>query len=115
MQFDYDGSNKWRGRRDKLLGTLHSNPKAKFITRALQFGSEPLFSQVITPSDLIEQINAAKANLSSLHIPVTATDFAYSFRDVCNIPYPLLWHYILILDLSWMLMMEGLECFKLSM
>ena len=65
-------ANKWQGRRDKLLGTLHTNPKAKFVTRALQFGSGALtVSHFATPDLLADQINAAKKNLTSLGIPVT--------------------------------------------
>jgi len=80
--FGFDGTNEWIGRRDTLFGILHSNPKAKFVTRAVQFGSEPLFDQVLSPPDLIAQVDAAKQNLSSLHIPVTVSDLAYSFRDL---------------------------------
>jgi hypothetical protein len=46
LQFGFDGTDEWMGRRDTLLGILHSNPKAKFVTRVLQFGSEPLFDWV---------------------------------------------------------------------
>ncbi|RDB25818.1 hypothetical protein Hypma_006299 [Hypsizygus marmoreus] len=80
--FGFDGDDKWIGRRNTLLGTLHSNPKAKFVTRVLQFGSEPLFDWVLDPPDLITQVKAAKTNLSSLQIPVTVSDLAYSFRDL---------------------------------
>ncbi|KAF8071577.1 glycoside hydrolase superfamily [Lyophyllum atratum] len=74
--------DEWIGRRDKLFGILHSNPKAKFVTRVLQFGSEPLFDWVLDPFDLIAQVNAAKKNLSSLAIPVTVSDLAYSFKEL---------------------------------
>jgi hypothetical protein len=46
LQFGFDGTDQWIGRRDALFGILHSNPRAKFVTRALQFGSEPLFDNV---------------------------------------------------------------------
>ncbi|KAG6916215.1 hypothetical protein DXG01_007845 [Tephrocybe rancida] len=80
--FGFDGTDEWIGRRDTLFAALHSNPKAKFVTRVLQFGSEPLFDWVLDPPVLIQQVNAAKANLSSLQIPVTVSDMAYSFRDL---------------------------------
>ncbi|KAF5379761.1 hypothetical protein D9615_005744 [Tricholomella constricta] len=80
--FGFDGTDEWIGRRDTLFATLHSNPKAKFVTRAVQFGSEPLFDWVLNPRDLITQVNAAKKNLSSLQIPVTVSDLAYSFKDL---------------------------------
>jgi hypothetical protein len=81
-QFGFDGDDLWKGRRDNLLGTLHSNPKAKFVTRVVQFGSEPLFDWVLDPPVLAAQVVAAKANLSSLQIPVTVSDMAYSYQEV---------------------------------
>ncbi|KAG6916216.1 hypothetical protein DXG01_007846 [Tephrocybe rancida] len=69
--FGFNGGNTWMKRRDDLFAILHSNPKAKFVTRVVQFGSEPLFDNVLAPSALIAQVNAAKQNLASLHIPVT--------------------------------------------
>ncbi|KNZ73371.1 hypothetical protein J132_07669 [Termitomyces sp. J132] len=80
--FGFDGGDEWKGRRDTLFAALHANPKAKFVTRVLQFGSEPLFDWVLDPYSLIDQVKVAKANLSSLHIPVTVSDMAYSFRDL---------------------------------
>jgi hypothetical protein len=65
-----------------LLAALHSNPKAKFITRVLQFGSEPLFDNVLPALELKAQVEAAKANLSDLGIPVTVSELAYGYQ-VC--------------------------------
>ncbi|KAK7692914.1 hypothetical protein QCA50_004552 [Cerrena zonata] len=81
LWFGFDGDNKWIGRRDTLLSTLHNNPKAKFITRGVQFGSEPLFDSVLTPNQLTQQVVAAKSNLSSLHIPVTVSEMAYGYQE----------------------------------
>ncbi|KAH9978549.1 glycoside hydrolase superfamily [Lactifluus volemus] len=79
--FGFDGSNKWMARRDSLFGTLHSNPKAVFVTRGVQFGSEPLFDGVLSPSQLTQQVLAAKSNLSSLGIPVTVSELAYGYQE----------------------------------
>ncbi|KAF9558839.1 glycoside hydrolase [Agrocybe pediades] len=79
--FGWDDPNIWKTRRDSLLGTLHSNPKAKFVTRVLQFGSEPLYDYALDPSTLATQVLNAKANLSSLHIPVTISEMAYGFQE----------------------------------
>ncbi|KAJ7328697.1 glycoside hydrolase superfamily [Mycena albidolilacea] len=79
--FGFDGTNEWMSRRNTLLGILHSNPKAKFVTRALQFGSEPLFDWVLDPPVLAAQVTAAKANLSSLQIPVTISEMAYGYQE----------------------------------
>jgi hypothetical protein len=69
------------GRRDSLFRTLHANPKAKFVTRAVQFGSEPLFDAVLTPDELAEQVSDAKRRLSGLGIPVTVSELAYGYQE----------------------------------
>jgi hypothetical protein len=79
-QFGFDGTNEWVGRRDRLLRTLHSNPKAKFVTRVVQFGSEPLFDHVLSPDELAAQVLSTKKNLSSLGIPVTVSELAYGYQ-----------------------------------
>ncbi|KAE9411343.1 hypothetical protein BT96DRAFT_952429 [Gymnopus androsaceus JB14] len=58
-----------------------SNPKAKFITRVLQFGSEPLFDNVLPVDELTAQVQAAKANLSDIHIPVTVSELAFGYQE----------------------------------
>ncbi|KAF7327377.1 B-(1-6) glucan synthase [Mycena kentingensis (nom. inval.)] len=67
--------------RRALLKILHSNSKAKFVTRALQFGSEPLFDFALEPTTLASEITKAKANLSSLGIPVTISELAYGYQE----------------------------------
>ncbi|EIN11514.1 hypothetical protein PUNSTDRAFT_98632 [Punctularia strigosozonata HHB-11173 SS5] len=79
--FGFDGSDIWETRRDTLLGALHSNPRAKYVTRVLQFGSEPLFDNVLPHVQLAEQVQLAKANLSSLGIPVTVSELAYGYQE----------------------------------
>lgn len=78
--FGFDGGNVWKKRRDTLFADLSSNPKAKYVTRVLQFGSEPLFDDVLTPSELAAQVTAAKKKLKPLGIPVTVSDMAYGFK-----------------------------------
>lgn len=80
-QFGFDGSNIWITRRDTLFASLHANPKAKFITRGVQFGSEPLYDNVLPHQELAEQVILAKANLSSLNIPVTVSELAYGYQE----------------------------------
>ena len=79
-QFGFTGSNQWMTRRDNLFATLHSNPMAPFVTRVVQFGSEPLYDQVLSPAQLTTQVNAAKQNLSSIGIPVTVSELAYGYQ-----------------------------------
>ncbi|KAI0305743.1 hypothetical protein B0F90DRAFT_1815321 [Multifurca ochricompacta] len=78
--FGFDGSDQWKTRRDKLFATLHSNPKAKFVTRVVQFGSEPLFDGVISPSELAAQVYSAKQALSDIDIPITVSELAYGYQ-----------------------------------
>ncbi|KII92263.1 glycoside hydrolase family 17 protein [Plicaturopsis crispa FD-325 SS-3] len=79
--FGFTGSDQWIGRRDSLFHTLHTNPKAKFVTRLVQFGSEPLFDDVLPHAELARQVRLAKANLSSLHIPVAVSELAYGYQE----------------------------------
>jgi hypothetical protein len=80
-QFGFDGTDQWMGRRDNLFSTLHSNPKAQFVTRVVQFGSEPLFDGVLPSDTLAAQVLSAKNNLSSLGIPVTVSELAYGYQE----------------------------------
>ncbi|KAK7037760.1 hypothetical protein VNI00_010721 [Paramarasmius palmivorus] len=79
--FGFDGTDEWIGRRDALIETLHNNPKAKFVTRVVQFGSEPLFDWVLDPNDLAAQVREMKASLADLKIPVTISEMAYGYQE----------------------------------
>jgi len=79
--FGFDGDDKWKWRRDSLLASLHDNPKARFVTRGVQFGSEPLFDNVLPHNELTKQILHAKDNLSSIGIPVTVSELAYGYQE----------------------------------
>ncbi|KAI0695960.1 hypothetical protein C8T65DRAFT_698546 [Cerioporus squamosus] len=80
MEFGFEGDNKWMTRRDSLFKTLQSNPKAKFVTRVVQFGSEPLFDSAIEPGELAKQVTAAKKQLADVGIPVTVSEMAYGYQ-----------------------------------
>jgi len=47
----------------------------------VQFGSEPLFDDVLPHAELAKQVEQAKTNLSSLHIPVTVSELAYGYEE----------------------------------
>ncbi|KAI0940593.1 hypothetical protein AcW1_003749 [Taiwanofungus camphoratus] len=79
--FGFTGGDIWMTRRDTLFATLHANPKAKFVTRGVQFGSEPLYDNVLPHEELAHQVILAKANLSSLNIPVTVSELAYGYQE----------------------------------
>ncbi|KAG8213636.1 glycoside hydrolase family 17 protein [Butyriboletus roseoflavus] len=57
LQFGFDGGNEWETRRDSLISTLTTNTKAKFVTRGVQFGSEPLYDNVLPHSELASQVS----------------------------------------------------------
>jgi len=81
--FGWDDPNIWKTRRDALFDELFSNPKAKFVTRVLQFGSEPLFDRALDPvSLLVQQVELAKEKLKPLGIPVTISEMAWGYQSV---------------------------------
>jgi len=75
-QFGFDGGDIWKTRRDNLVNSLFSNPKAPYVTRVVQFGSEPLFDDVLTVNSLASQVKRLKGILAPLGIPVTVSDMA---------------------------------------
>ncbi|KAI0745414.1 glycoside hydrolase superfamily [Earliella scabrosa] len=77
--FGFDGDDRWIGRRDELRNILLSNPKAKFVTRAVQFGSEPLFDGVLPAKELAKQVAEMRESLKSVNVPVTISEMAYGF------------------------------------
>lgn len=79
--FGWDGGTEWIGRRDTLFNKLHSNPKAKFVTRAVQFGSEPLYDWAIEPSDLAREVTQARSRLADIGVSVTVSDMAYGYQE----------------------------------
>ncbi|GJE92249.1 glycoside hydrolase family 17 protein [Phanerochaete sordida] len=79
--FGFNGDDVWMTRRDTLFASLHANPLAKFVTRGVQFGSEPLFDNVLPHAQLAQQVLLAKQNLSSLNIPVTVSELAYGYQE----------------------------------
>ncbi|KAL0945462.1 hypothetical protein HGRIS_000951 [Hohenbuehelia grisea] len=78
--FGFDGGDIWKTRRDTVISILRTNPKAKFVVRALQFGSEPLFDYVLKPSDLAAQVKLAQKALANTGIPVTVSEMAYGYQ-----------------------------------
>jgi len=79
--FGFTGGNQWETRRDSLINTLTTNPKAKFVTRGVQFGSEPLYDNVLPHSELASQVISAKAQLAGVQIPVTVSELAYGYQE----------------------------------
>ncbi|THV05654.1 glycoside hydrolase [Dendrothele bispora CBS 962.96] len=78
--FGFDGGEIWKTRRDSLVNSLSSNPKAPFVTRVVQFGSEPMYDSVLNVQDLASQVTQLKAKLAPLGIPVTISELAYGYQ-----------------------------------
>ncbi|KAG2129837.1 glycoside hydrolase superfamily [Suillus bovinus] len=79
--FGFDGGDQWMARRDSLVSSLTSNPKAKFVTRGVQFGSEPLFDNVLPHEQLAAQVISLKSKLRDVGIPVTVSELAYGYQE----------------------------------
>jgi exo-beta-1,3-glucanase (GH17 family) len=78
--FGFDNSKQWISRQASLVKSLHSNPKAKFVTRVVQFGSEPLFDGVLSLGDMVKNVNQLKASLMDVNVPVTVSELAYGYQ-----------------------------------
>ncbi|KAI0297136.1 glycoside hydrolase superfamily [Russula brevipes] len=76
----FSNCNNLTSRFNALSSILHTNPKAKFVTRLVQMGSEPLFDSVITPQALTAQVINAKQNLSDIGVQVTVSEMAYGYQ-----------------------------------
>lgn len=47
----------------------------------MQFGSEPLFDNVLPHAQLAEQVKLAKAKLAGVQIPVAVSELAYGYQE----------------------------------
>ncbi|EIW82653.1 glycoside hydrolase family 17 protein [Coniophora puteana RWD-64-598 SS2] len=78
--FGFTGGDQWVTRRNNLVHSIFSNPKAPFVTRGVQMGSEPLYDSVLTPDQLANQVTMLKAQLKHFGIPVTVSELAYGYQ-----------------------------------
>lgn len=84
--FGFDGDDKWKGRKERLLQTINDNPKAPYVIRAVTCGSEPLFDHVLPVEDLVAQIMDLKKQLNPLGILVTLSEMAAGYQANNNTP-----------------------------
>lgn len=91
--FGYDGGNAWRGSKDALIRTMATNPRAKFVLRSVDLGSEPLFDGVMPATGLAHEMKAMKAALQPHSasggykgMQVALSDLAWSFQSNGNTP-----------------------------
>ncbi|KAN0090826.1 glycoside hydrolase family 17 protein [Tylopilus felleus] len=79
--FGFTGGDEWETRRDALVNTLTTNPTAMFVTRGVQFGSEPLYDNVLPHAELASQVTSLEAQLAGVQIPVTVSELAYGYQE----------------------------------
>ncbi|UZJ57326.1 hypothetical protein CBS101457_006646 [Exobasidium rhododendri] len=75
-----DGSSKDEQRKSSLLQTMNANPKARFITRAVQMASNPLLDGPVNMTALSSQFENVQQNLTSLQIPVTVSTSVHELK-----------------------------------
>jgi exo-beta-1,3-glucanase (GH17 family) len=63
-----------------LITSIQQNPKAKFVTRAVQFFAQPLTYRMLSAKDLAGQVKLAQKFLAPLGIPVTVSELAYGYQ-----------------------------------
>lgn len=79
--FGFDGDDKWKTRRDDLVRIIKTNPRAPYVIRGIQFGSEPLFDQVLPPRTLAKEVRALQKSVHPFGINVTVSDLVYGFQS----------------------------------
>lgn len=80
IRLGQDGPWAWMVRRDRLIDALHTNPKAKFVTRSVQFGSQPLYDWDLEPKELASEVKQAQDKLADIGVRVTVSELAYGYQ-----------------------------------
>ncbi|KAK4048973.1 hypothetical protein OIO90_005608 [Microbotryomycetes sp. JL221] len=84
--FGWDDPNAWKWRRDALIGTIKSNPKAPYVVRNVAVGSEPLFDWALDPWSLAQAVYDVRSKLSQFKIPITVSEMPYGYQIHNNAP-----------------------------
>jgi len=66
-------------RRDALIKTINTNPLAPYVVRSIDVGSEPLFDQVLSPTELANQVLNVKSQVSKYNITVAISEMQYGY------------------------------------
>lgn len=83
--FGFTGGDKWKDRLEDIVSAVDSNPKAKYVIRNIAIGSEALFDNAISASNLVSQINKLKDRVSNTGIEVSTSEMAYKLGDAQNV------------------------------
>ncbi|KAK4046943.1 hypothetical protein OIV83_005734 [Microbotryomycetes sp. JL201] len=84
--FGWDDPNAWKWRRDALINTIKTNPKAAWVIRNVAVGSEPLFDWALSPWDLSQAVYNVRSQLAEFSIPVTVSEMPYGYQIHNNAP-----------------------------
>ncbi|KAI8458464.1 glycoside hydrolase superfamily [Phakopsora pachyrhizi] len=84
--FGFDGDDKWRGRKQRLMESIKKNPKAPYVIRAVTCGSEPLYDGVLPVNELVKQIEDLKKQLNPLGISVTLSEMPAGYKKFNDTP-----------------------------
>lgn len=83
--FGFDGGDQWKQRRDDIVNTIKSNPKAPYVVRGVVLGSEPLFDHVLPGDGMVKELkslsNSLKPHTGSgpSAMQVTISEMPYAF------------------------------------
>ena len=67
-RFGWEDPNIWKKRRDLLIKTIKTNPKAPYVYRNIAVGSEPLYDWALDPNELANQVYGVRASLAQFGI-----------------------------------------------
>lgn len=83
--FGFDGGDQWKKRKNDIVQTIKSNPKAPYVVRGVVLGSEPLFDNVLPGNSMSEQLKDLTSALSPFTgshdtaMQVTLSEMPYTF------------------------------------
>lgn len=82
--FGFDGDDKWKGRRDRIIDFIKSNDYAPYTIRSVDVGSEPLTDGVLDPKALTDEINNVKSVLNPYNIKVSISEMQWPYSQIDN-------------------------------
>lgn len=83
--FGFDGGDQWKQRRDAIVKTIKTNPKAPYVVRGVVLGSEPLFDNVLPGDGMVKELKSLSSSLkpytgdSSTDMQVTLSEMPYAY------------------------------------
>ncbi|PVF94619.1 hypothetical protein CPB86DRAFT_788842 [Serendipita vermifera] len=81
---DFDGSDSWRGRRERILNVIQNNPYAPYVVRSVDLGSEALFFHLLDAGSMANEINYIKSVVGRFGIKVSTSEIVYAYSQIDN-------------------------------